>query len=68
MATPSPYQIFGKLFRYKELCDTFEKRVAGKGGAGIDRLSPDRFELQKQTQINDAYRGCKDGSYHFTPF
>ena len=68
MATPPPYQIFGNLFRYKALRDTFENKVAGKGGAGIDRLSPDRFELQKQTQIKDAYRGCRNGSYRFTPY
>lgn len=63
-----PTDIFDSLFDEENIIKVYEGEIADRGGAGMDRLSPERFERQKERHLNIIERKCKDGSYKFTPY
>jgi len=61
-------QTFDQRLSMENLRTVYAEEIAGRGGTGMDGLSPSRFDEQKETELRTIQRKCRDGSYTFTPY
>lgn len=61
-------QKFDQHLTLDNLESVYTQEIAGRGGTGMDGLTPARFNKQKQREFNIIKRKCGDGTYRFTPY
>ena len=62
------YKLWKKLFSNKHLREHYAEKVKQKTSAGLDKISPKKFEEELEENIDIIIRKANNGTYKFTRY
>ena len=61
------FSLIDKVYSLKTLNIAWEQVKSNKGSAGVDKVSIERFEVNKDKYLNELHNAIKDGNYNPQP-